>query len=64
MELDWFDKNLITDGKATKQKFPTSQENIPKSCGDNRNHPIKFDSSIPVAELIRVMRNKVRNNFV
>jgi len=62
--LDSFDKNLINDDEAENQKFTITQENIPKSCRDDANHPITFDSSKPVAELIRVMRNKVRNNFV
>jgi len=62
--LDSFDKNLINDDEAENEKFTITQENIPKSCRADANHPIMFDSSKPVAELIRVMRNKVRNNFV
>jgi len=63
MELDWFDKNLINDDEAGNEKFTITQENIPKSCRDDVKHPIKFDSSRPVAELIKVMRHKVRKCF-
>ena len=63
MKLDWFDKNLISDNEAGNEKFTITLENIPKSCRDDVKHPIKFDSSRPVAELIKVMRHKVRKCF-